>query len=426
MTRALSTVLLLFIFTPLSAADWPQWGGPNRDGVSPETGLLKSWPKEGPKLVWKANLGGVGYGSPAVVGNNLFVAAAEDDKDGTKELALCLNVKDGSQVWKVELPTAEGKYLTGWGSGPRSTPTVDGEAVYFLSPRGDLIRLKAGDGSKVWAVSLTKDFGGSIPGWGYSESVLIDGDHLICTPGGKNGAILALDKASGKKVWQSKELTDAAAYASIIPADVGGVRQYVTQTAKSAVGVRAKDGKLLWRKADLKRAVAVIPTPVVHEDHAFFTAGYRAGCELFKLTSKGETTSAETIYTKNPVMENHHGGVVRLGNHIYGYSDSSRQWICIAYQDKELSDPVWKSKALGKGAVVAADGCLYCYSESKGECVLAEASPKAWKELGRFVIPEKSQFPRKQGHIWTHPVIANGKLYLRDHEHLFCYDIAAK
>jgi outer membrane protein assembly factor BamB len=320
---------------------------------------------------------------------------------------------------------AEGNYLTGWGSGPRSTPTVDGDAVYFLGPRGDLVRLKTADGSKVWAVNLKGDFGGGIPGWGYSESVLIDGDHLVCTPGGKNGTILALDKSTGKKVWQSKELTDGAAYASIIAADVDGVRQYITQTSTAAVGVRAKDGKLLWRKADLKRATAVIPTPVVHDGYAFFTAGYRAGCELFKLTSKGDTTTAETVYTKNNVMENHHGGVVRIGDYVYGYTDSGGQWECIPFKE-EATDPVWKSKSLGKGAAIAAEGCLYCYSEAKGECVLAEASPKEWKELGRFEIPEKSKFPRKGGKIWTHPVVAGGKLYLRDHEKLFCYDIAAK
>jgi outer membrane protein assembly factor BamB len=426
MRRTLSAVLLLFTLAPLSAADWPQWGGPNRDGVSPETGLLKAWPKGGPKLAWKADLGGVGYGSPAVAGDRLFVAAAEDDKDGKKEFALCLSAKDGSQLWKVELPVGAGGYSTGWGSGPRSTPTADGDAVHFLGPRGVLVRLKTADGSKVWAVNLVKDFGGGTPGWGYSESVLIDGDHLICTPGGKNGTILALDKKTGKKLWQSKELTDGAAYASIIPADVGGVRQYVTQTDGAAVGVRAKDGKLLWRKADLKRRTAVIPSPVVHDGYAFFTAGYGAGCELFKLTSKGDATTAETVYTKNPVMQNHHGGVVRIGDYVYGYSDTGGQWECVEYKDRDLTDPVWKSKALEKGSVIAAGGCLYCYGQGKGECVLAEASPKGWKELGRFTIPEKSKFPRRGGAIWTHPAVANGKLYLRDHEKLFCYEIAAK
>ncbi|QJX00381.1 PQQ-binding-like beta-propeller repeat protein [Frigoriglobus tundricola] len=434
MRRLLAVSVLVLASQTIHAADWPQWRGPNRDGVSTETGLLKEWPKGGPRLVWKAHLGGaetggVGYGSPVVVGDKLFITAAEDDKDGQKEFAVCLNTKTGERVWKVELPAGEGPYLTGWGSGPRSSPTADGDAIYVLGARGDLFRLKAADGAKVWSVNLKKDFGGSIPGWGYSESVLIDGDNLICTPGhskdGGKGTVLALDKKTGAKVWQSAELTDAAAYASLIAADIGGVRQYITQTSSAAVGVRAKDGKLLWRQTTLKRSVAVIPTPIVHDGYAFFTSGYGAGCELFKLSSKDDTTAAEKVYSLNKLVANHHGGVVRIGDHIYGHTDSGNRWVCVEYKS-EAADPVWESKELDKGSLIVADGRLYCYGQSKGTCVLVEASPKGWKESGRFEIPEKSQSPRRQGAIWAHPVVANGKLFLRDHELLFCYDIAAK
>jgi outer membrane protein assembly factor BamB len=425
MHRTLTVVLLCFITTPLLAADWPQWRGPNRDGVSTETGLLKEWPKEGPKLAWKANLGGVGYGSPAVVGSKLFINAAEDDKGGKKEFTICLDTKTGEQAWKTELPAGAGGYSTGWGSGPRSSPTVDGDAVYVLGARGDLVRLKTSDGSKVWSVNLSKDFGGNIPGWGYCESVLIDGDNLICTPGGKKGTLLALKKSDGSLVWQSTDLTDPAGYASIIAADIEGVRQYITQTNVAAVGVRAKDGKLLWRHAELKRSTAVIPTPVVHNGMAFFTAGYGAGCELFKLSSKDGITTAEKVYTQNKLMQNHHGGVVRVGDYLYGYSDNGGRWICLEYKD-DATDPVWQNKTLEKGSLIVADGHMYCYGQGKGVCALVEVSTKSWKETGRFEIPEKSKFERRGGAIWTHPVVANGKLYLRDHELLFCFDIAAK
>jgi outer membrane protein assembly factor BamB len=425
MRHMLVIVLLLFSIAPLPAADWPQWRGPNRDGISTETGLLKEWPKEGPKLTWKINLGGVGYGSPVIVGDKLFISAAEDDKEGKKEFAVCVNTKTGEQVWKVELPVGEGGYSTSWGSGPRSSPTVDGDAVYVLGGRGDLLRLKASDGSKVWAANLKKDFGGGIPGWGYCESVLIDGDNLICTPGGKKGTMLALNKKDGSLVWQSGELTDGAAYASIIPADIGGVRQYITQTSSAAVGVRAKDGKLLWRHAELKRAVAVIPTPIVHDNMVFFTTGYGAGCELFKLSSKDGLTTAEKVYTQNKLMVNQHGGVIRIGDHVYGYTDSGGRWICMEYKEA-ATDPVWQNKTLDKGSLTFADGHFYCYGQGKGVCALVEASPKGWTETGRFEIPEKSKFERRSGQIWAHPVVANGKLYLRDHEMLFCYDIAAK
>jgi hypothetical protein len=408
------------------AADWPQWRGPNRDGVSTETGLLKEWPKDGPKLAWKADLGGVGYGSPAVVGERLYIAAAEDDDKGTKEFATCLSVKDGKQQWKVELPNGSGGYSTAWGSGPRSTPTVDGDSVYFLGARGDLFCLKTADGSKVWSVSLTKDFGGGIPGWGYSESVLIDGDRLICTPGGPKGSILALEKATGKKVWQSEELKDGAAYASIIAADIGQTRQYITQTGSAAVGVRASDGKLLWRIADLKRAVAVIPTPVVTGNLAFFTSGYGAGCELIKIdVSENGSVKGTAEYTKNPAVANHHGGVIRVGDHLYGHTDRGGKWFCYDFK-KGGEEFLWDTNKVGKGCVSVADGMLYILGEDpkKGLVVLAEASPKGWSEKGRFELPEKSKHPRRAGAIWAHPVIANGKLYLRDHELLFCYDVA--
>jgi outer membrane protein assembly factor BamB len=425
MRRTLAAVLLCFTTLPLLAADWPQWRGPDRDGISKETGLLKQWPKEGPKLAWKANLGGAGYGSPVVVGEKLFILAAEDDKGGKQEFALCLNTKNGEQVWKMALPAGAGNYSTNWGSGPRSSPTVDGDGVYVLGARGDLVRLNVADGSKVWSVNLPKDFGGNIPGWGYCESVLIDGDHLICTPGGKKGTMLALNKNDGTLVWQSGELTDPAGYASIIPADVGGVRQYITQTNTAAVGVRAKDGKLLWRHAELKRSTAVIPTPVVQDNLVFFTAGYGAGCELFKLTSKDGLTTAEKVYTQNKTMGNQHGGVIRIGDHVYGYSDLGGQWICMDFKNEDAA-PVWKSKALEKGSLTYADGHFYCYGMGKGICVLVEATPKGWSEKGRFEIPEKSKLERRSGQLWTHPVVANGKLYLRDHEMLFCYDVAAK
>ncbi len=408
-----------------SAADWPQWRGPNRDGVSTETGLLKQWPQGGPKLAWKADLSGVGYGSPAVVGDKLFILAAEDDEDGQKEFALCLNAKTGAKVWKTELPAAEGSYAQNWGSGPRSSPTVDGDAVYVLGARGDLLRLKAADGSKVWGVNLKKDFGGGIPGWGYSESVLIDGNNLICKPGGENGALLALNKATGAKVWQSKEVTDGAGYASVVVADIGGVRQYITQTQASAVGVRAKDGAVLWRETALKRAVAVAPTPIVHDGTVFLSAGYGAGSELYKLTSRGDQTTAEKVYAGNKVLVNQHGGAVRIGDYIYGFTDNGNKWVCIEYKT-DATDPVWENKSLEKGSITAADGHLYLYGQRNGVCVLVETSPAGWKEQGRFEIPEQSSRPRRAGGVWAHPVVANGKLYLRDHELLFCYEIAAK
>ena len=421
--RALILSLVVTTFAgPAAAADWPQWRGPNRDGISAEKGLLTAWPKGGPPLAWKKDSLGFGYSAPVVVGDRLYLAAAEDAKTGANEFALCLNTTNGEQVWKVALPYGPKGYGdTSRGNGPRSSATVDGDVLYILGARGDLSCLKTADGSKVWAVSYVTDFGGSPSAWGYSESVLIDGDKLICTPGGSKGTMVALDKKTGKQIWRCTDLKDAAVYSSAVAADIGGVRQYITQTQSAAVGVRASDGKLLWRVDQLARRTAVIPTVVLQDNYAFFTAEYGAGCELLRLDSDGSGgTKATVVYTKNKLLENHHGGVVRIGDYIYGHSKTNG-WVCFDFK-KGGDEAVWAERKFGKGSVTYADGHLYCYSERDGEVALVEASPGGWKEKGRFTIPEKMT-PRPGGSIWTHPVVANGKLYLRDHQHLFCYDV---
>lgn len=411
--------------TTAAAADWPQWRGPNRDAHSTDKGLLAEWPKAGPPLAWRVTDCGYGYSSPAVVGDRLFLLGTDPDSNNLGDYALCLGTKDGQKVWKVDLPPTDPKagYNTGWGGGPRGTPTVDGDVLYALCPRGDLFCLKTADGSKVWSVNLVKDFGGGIPGWGYSESVLIDGDRLICTPGGSKGTVLALDKKTGKKVWQSEDLKDGAAYASLIPTEVGGVRQYVTQTNSSSVGVRAADGKLLWKFSALNRGVpAVIPTPVVADGYVFFTCGYNAGDELIKLEPDGAGgTKATSVYADKTGFSSHHGGVVRVGDYLYG---SSGRWVCLEYK-KQSKKSVWDSTKLSQGSVALADGNLYCYGQD-GTVVLAAASPSGWEEKGRFKLPEKTKLKYGGGAIWAHPVVANGKLYLRDQNLLYCYDVSGK
>jgi outer membrane protein assembly factor BamB len=406
--------------------DWPQWRGPNRDGHSAATGLLTKWPEGGPKLLWKIDKLGPGFGSPAVAGGRLIVLGSTTEDDGGKEIALCLDPATAKEHWRAEIGAF---YNNGWGSGPRSTPTVDGEHVYVLGARGDLHCLNVQDGKKVWSKSLVADFGGNIPNWGYSESVLIDGERLICTPGGAKGTMASLDKKTGEVKWRSEDLKDPAGYASVVPSTGGGTLQYVTQTMQSVCGVRADDGKILWRRTDLRYAVAVIPTPIVYKDHVFVTAGYGAGCELLKLSKDGEGVKAEKVYTSK-VITNHHGGVIRVGEHVYGHSDQNSQWVCLEFLKPGSEDgpsPAWTSKKLGKGSVSYADGHLYCYSEDKGELALVKADPEEWKEAGRLAVPEKSKLrPTTRGKVWAHPVIADGKLYLRDYEWLFCYDLTGK
>ena len=422
-----------FLFVALAgsaaAADWPQWRGPNRDGHSADTGLLKTWPAGGPKLLWKVeklDAVGTGYGSPAVVGDRLFVLGGEREDKEAKEFCVCLSANDGSVLWKTPLETTPGTFqLQGWGRGTRSTPTVDGDRVYALGVMGDLVCLTAADGKPVWKKNLVGDFGGKVPKWGYSESPLVDGDKVVCTPAGKGGMV-ALNKATGEKVWHCQEFNAEPGYSSIVAADIGGVRQYIQQVEAvpgGGVGVRAKDGKLLWQAGEMKRRTAVIPTPVVYKDHVFFTAGYGAGCELYKLDPDGQGgTKATKVYTDNKVLGNHHGGVVRVGEHMYGHSDTKGGWVCFDFL-KGGEDPVWHSTKLGKGSVSFADGELYCYSESDGTLAKIKATPEGWQETGRFTIPKLSPTRPKSGRVWPHPVIANGKMYIRDQDVMYVYDV---
>ncbi len=390
------------------ADDWPTWRGVNRDGISKEVGLLKQWPADGPNLAWKATGAGVGFSSVSVVGGRVFTMGDGDDAS----YVLCYSAADGKPVWKSQpVGKTGGSY-----KGTRCTPTVDGELVYALGQFGDFVCLRAADGREVWRKSLQKDFGGNYSGWQYTESPLIDGEKVVFTPGGPRGTIVALNKKTGALVWQSKEYKDGAHYASLIAVNHGGRRQYVQLTAQSVAGVDAETGNLLWRAAR-QGQTAVIPTPIFSNGHVYVTSGYGVGCNLFKVSAESATFTTEPVY-KNKEMTNHHGGVILLGDHLYGYSDG-RGWVC---QDFKSGEQVWANPGVGKGAIAYADGHFYCRSEGReGKVGLIEATSKGYVEKGGFKQPERSKES-----AWAHPVIANGRLYLRDQDILLCYDIKAK
>lgn len=405
---ALLLVLLSLLITvgSLLADDWPQWRGPRRDGISVETGLMKQWPSNGPPGLWVAHGLGRGYSSLSLVGNRIYTMG--DGQDSSYVHALD-DANKGKILWSTRVGKPGGDY-----PGTRSTPTVDGDHLYALGQWGDLVCLRTADGKEVWRKALKEDLGGRMmSGWGYSESVLVDGDQVVCTPGGTNGTLAALNKKTGEVLWRSKDLKDRAAYSSIISAEIGGVRQYIQFTDASVAGVAAADGKLLWR-APRRGSTAVIPTPIYKDNHVFVTSGYGVGCNLFRIAADGGKFAATEVYA-NKDFVNHHGGVVLVGDHLYGHSDS-RGWVCMEFKTGNV---LWAKSGVGKGSVTVADGRLICRSEGKeGHIALVEASPDGYKELGRFAQPERSN---RQS--WPHPVVANGKLYIRDQDALICFGL---
>lgn len=407
--RLICTVLLITTCMPVQSADWPTFRGEKRDGLSNESGLLKQWPEGGPKKVWTSTDAGLGYSGFAVVGDRMYTMGADD----SAEYIIALDASNGKKLWQTKV----GKRLSnGWGDGPRSTPTVAGDLVVGLGGEGGLCCVNTADGAVKWSADMI-ELGGKVPNWGYSESPLIDGDKVLCTPGGDQGTVVAFDLASGKKLWQSTELTEGAHYSSIVPIDHFGKRQYLQLTQKKVFGLDT-DGKLQWEADWPNGKTAVIPTPIYDDGYVYVTSGYNAGCMLIKV---GESNEVSKIYD-NLLMQNHHGGVIQSGKHIYG-NTSGRGWIC---QDMLTGEVVWYEKSkLKKGAIAYADGMFYCLDETDGSCVLIEASTEGWAEHGRFVIDPQTEQRSSKGRVWTHPVIANGKLYLRDQEIVCCYDIKA-
>lgn len=410
------------------ADDWPQWRGPNRDEKSAEKGLKKDF-KAAPKLVWKISNAGIGYSGPSVVAGKVYLTGGTPEGNSHSDEVFCLDAATGKELWRTKVGQVydDSGADRNWGGGPRGNPTLSSDGkVYVLGIRGDLVCLNASDGKVIWSKSYTKDFGGKLmSGWGFSESPLIDGDKLICVPGGGKGTLVALNRKTGELIWQSKDLQDAAGYSSVVKANLAGVDQYVTLTDKGVVGIATDSGKVLWKyDCSGKYRTAVIPTPViVGPNLVYATSGYGAGCDLLKISGDASGQKAEAVFT-NKDLVNHHGGVLFHEGHIYGHSDT-KGWVC---QDVETGKLKWelRDRKSEKGSVTFADGALYCYGEGSGDLFVLEASPKGPKELGRFKLPQTTKIRRPSGKIWTHPVIADGKLYLRDQDLLFCFDIQDK
>ena len=399
--------------------DWPTFRGANRTAVAPDTDLLESWPEGGPTLVWTAAGAGRGYASPTIVGEKIFTlgdgpSTAPEDKD---EYLTCFDRRSGQQLWKTKTGPAWNEGDTSW-QGSRSTPTVDDGMVYVITPQGQLIACRVEDGVEVYRVDLRGTLAGTKgDGWGYSESVLVDGDRLFCTPGGQQHTLVALEKKTGQTVWSCPmEGNRGAGHASIVPVVIGARKVLVQTTASGACGIDAATGKLLWTYP-IDQTTAVIPTPIVRGDLVFFSAGYRRGGALLKqLPQPDGGVRVEEIYPLKQNLANKHGGIVLVGDHIYGDSDDQGIPFCA---ELLTGNVVWKQRGSGRGSatVVAADGHLYVRF-ADGTLALVKADPAGYQETSTFKIPGSGSRPS-----WAHMVILDGRLYLRENDSILCYDI---
>ena len=429
-TRALTVlaISLLALSGPLQGGDWPQWNGPKRDGHADEKGLLKVWPANGPKLLWTFDKAGTGYTAPAVVGGKVYTMGCR----GNDEFVICLDA-EGKEQWATKIGPVFEFMGNQWSRGPNGTPAVDGERLFAVGSKGILVCVGL-DGKEQWRHDLPTDFKGEVNnifggpatkgfGWGYSWSPLVDGEHLIIIPGGPKGLVAALDKKTGKQVWRSEKVSDEATYSSPIVATVDGIKQYIVMVQDGAVGVSAKDGSELWRfKRDNQFADVVCPTPVYRDGHVLLTA-MKSSSNLLKLTKKGVKFEAQDVYSKAASRElvNGLGGVLLIDKYLYG-ANGDAGWKCVEFLNGKRA-PGWKGRELEVGAGVAADGLLICVTEVNGDVVLVQPDPTKYKETGRFTLNPQSTMRKPSGKVWTHPVIADGKLYLRDQELVFCYQI---
>ena len=419
--------ILVITGMELKAQDWPQWRGPNREGIYKATGLNLDWSQKKPTLLWTFRQAGSGYSAPTIVGTTLYCQGGSDGKD----FAFALDTKTGKLKWKQELGD-EFVDPGNRGNGPRGSVTVDGDKLYLIRGGGQIHCISAADGKMIWQKDFKTDFGGRLMSgnnWGISESPLVDGNLVICTPGNDNGTMAALDKNTGAVVWRSTEWTDPCGFSSAIIIEVGGIRQYIQQASKGVAGISAKDGKMLWKidyPSTGRAPAAVIPTPISNNNMVYVTNGYGNGCMGISLSKEGAGIKAELIYSNARDISNQHGGVVLVNGYIYGHSERpSESWVCQNFKTGEI---VWSQKTqdagVGKGSLLVVGDRLFCFDMAKGTLAVAAASTEGWKEFGRMEIPERIENDQSMDkHLWTHPVVANSNLYLRDHDLLFCFDL---
>lgn len=407
-SRPLITLTLVLSLSAVASNrapdDWPQWRGPNRDGRSAETGLLKAWPAGGPPLAWKASGAGEGYSSFSTSGGRLYTLGAR----GNQEFVIALDAATGKQVWA----TPHGRrFGNDRGDGPRGTPTIEAGRVYAYGASGDLSVLDANSGKILWTVNVLQKFGGSNIQWGLSESPLVLSDRILINAGGRDASVVALRKTDGSLIWKSQ--SDEAGYSSAVLHEAGGVREAIFFTGQRALGVDVNNGSLLWSYNRVANGTANIATPLVRGNRVFISSDYGTGAALLELTATGGGVAAKEIYFTNE-MRNHHASSILVGEHLYGFSSS-----ILTAMHFDTGKVVWRDRSVGKGSLVFADDRLYAYSEN-GVIGLVEPSPEGYREHGRFTI-QTGSLP-----TWAHPVVSGGKLFIRDQDTIYAYNVSQK
>ena len=405
----LNCTLVLLLFSASASAqvggEWPQWRGTARDGISKETGLLKQWPAEGPPLAWKSAGAGRGYSSVSVSKGRMYTLGLRGDR----EFVIAFDVATGKELWATP---HGGAFRNDRGDGPRGTPTVDDDRVYSLGGNGDLSAVDAKTGKLLWSMNVLQKFGGSNITWGISESPLVVGEKLLVNAGGPGASIVALNKKDGALIWKSQ--SDRSGYSSAISLQVGKTSQVVFFTHTRGLGLDLETGKLLWEYPKAANNVANAATPIARGNRVFITSDYGNGGGVVEIKDdgKGGATASEIYFTKE--MRNHHSSSVLIGDHLYGFSGA-----ILTAMKFDTGEVAWKDRSVGKGSLTFADGMLYLFSEN-GVVGLAEAAPDGYRERGRFRIPQDS-LP-----TWAHPVVVGGRLYIRDQDTIYAYDVRQK
>lgn len=393
---------------PAHATDWPCFHGPARDNKSPDTGLLKSWPESGPSLVWEASGLGEGYSSVSIADGRVYTAGTQ----GGVESVLAIDMK-GKRLWRV---ANGGAWTTdkSWAkayTGARSTPTFDNGRVYHLGATGRLAAFDAASGTEVWAIDLRKKYGAPLPDYGFSESVLIEGDRLYCSPAGTKAFIVCLDKNTGDQIWATTGVGGEAGFNSLVPGTHNGRRVLFSTSSQMLFSVDAESGRIIWSTPFANKRDNNIADPVYHDGYVFATSGYGRGSMLVKLVPNKKATTPQVVWDTT-LMDNHHGGVVLHDGHLYGSGHESRGWYCL---DFLTGAEKWKSA--GKGALTYANGMLFLLEE-KGTVKLAAATPESYSQSGAFKVPSGGK-----GMYWAHPVVCGGRLYVRHADKLFVYAV---